>query len=195
MTKLSFDIDIDFQPSFKPLTVFPQAVPASMVQDKRLVKHPCGIYLQNIPIDTVTKFSAIPYKEAEELSFFKIDCLHLTLLDSFYSKDAIRQLLKEDPDWTLLHKEENVKKLLHIHNHFYLIDKIKPNTIQELADCLALMRPAKKHLIEQYVRDKESIRKILYLKTGDEYYFKKSHAISYALTISLQLHLIELGKL
>jgi DNA polymerase III alpha subunit len=190
------DIDIDFPTSFNPHSLFPQAVAASMVRDRQLAKHPCGQYFQSIPTDALTSLAAIPYEEAEALGYIKIDFLHLSILDMFNSKDEVRRLMNTEPDWTLLTQEQHVEKLFQLHNHYELLAQIAPTAVQELADCITLIRPAKRHLIPAYLRDKRKTRDTqLYTKSGDAYAFKRSHAISYALTIVLQMHLISSGKL
>ena len=186
------DVDIDFQTTFDPLGYFEEAVRASMVKDGELKKHPAGAYFQNIPKDKMTQLAAIPYQQAEELGYFKVDFLHLSILDEFENKKEIKVLLKTDPDWLLLQSPSVVSKLFQIHNHFDIVSKIKPQSVQELADCIALIRPAKRHLIDAYIKDKSLIRQELYRKPEDgKYYFKRGHAIAYALNIVLQLHLIK----
>lgn len=187
------DIDLDFRTDFNPIKYFPLAVRASMVEKGVLKKHTVGAYFQNIPKDKVTELSAIPYKTAEELGYFKIDFLHLNLLDIFESKEEIRELLKIEPDWSLLEEQEIVEKLFQIHRHFDIVSKIKPASIQELADTIALIRPAKRFLLDAYISDKEKVRKEIYRKPDDpkKYYFKRSHSIAYSLNIVLQLHLIK----
>lgn len=190
------DIDIDFKPSFDPRTVLPQAVPASMVREDDLAKHPCGHYLQNIPVDEATGWAAIPYEEAEVMGYFKIDFLHLSTLDYFESKHEIRTLLKVEPDWTILQDEEQVQKLFQISKHHSVLVQVKPQSIQELADVIALIRPNKRQYLNDYRRDKEKTRPWLYRQgSDDKSSFKKSHAIAYAMTIVLQLHLIAAGVL
>lgn len=189
------DIDIDFPTTFDPKRLMKQAIPASMVKNGQLVKHPCGHYFQTIPRDEVTKLSAIPYEEAEVMGYFKIDFLHLSLLDHFTSKDEIRRLMNIPPDWSLLLHTSNVHKLFQIHKHADLLKEIKPTSVQQLADCIALIRPGKKHLLESYKEDPDRTRVQLYANNTDGYYFKRSHAISYALTIVLQLHLIAQGTI
>lgn len=189
------DIDIDLQTTFDPRLLMKQAIPASMVKNGDLVKHQCGHYFQAIPVDPVTNVAAIPYEQAEELGYFKIDFLHLSLLDGFNSKSEIRQLLQKQPNWELLQDETHVSKLFHLHRHADLLQRVKPQSVQELADCLALIRPGKKQLLDQYLRNKDKVRPVLYTKAENGYSFKRSHAISYALTIVLQLHLIEQGRL
>lgn len=185
------DIDIDLQTNFKPNTIFNNMVFASMVKKDQLVKHNCGVYFQNIAKDAVTDLAAIPYEEAEILGYFKIDFLKLSLLDQCSSKQQIRQLISKQPNWNMLKDKNIVEQLFQIHNHYNLIQQINPTSVIELADVIALVRPGKKDLLSQYLQNREKTRKLLYGKTKDGYYFKKSHAISYALTIVLQLHLLE----
>lgn len=189
------DIDIDFPTNFDPRSIMKEAIPASMIKGRDLVKHPCGHYFQTIPVDHHTGLSAIPYEEAEVLGFFKIDFLHLSVLDNFKSKAQIRALIKEPPNWDILLDETSVSKLFQIHRNHRLLTKVRPHSVQELADCIALIRPGKRHLVDAYISNKSKTRPLLYARSDDGYYFKKSHAISYALTIVLQLHLIELGRL
>ena len=188
------DIDIDLKTTFDPLTVFNTAIRASMIKSDELTKHPCGVYFQAIPIDSITNLAAIPYEAAEELGYFKIDFLKLSVLDQCESKQQIRQLIKQAPDWKMLQDREIVKQLFQIHGHYNILNEVKPTSILELADTIALIRPGKRQLLQQYLKDKQATRSLLYSRTDDGYFFKKSHAISYALTIILQLHLLSINK-
>lgn len=191
------DVDIDFRTDFDPLDIFPEAVRASRVQNGELKPHTAGVYFQQIPKDKITGLSAIPYAEAEELGYFKIDFLHLSFLDNFENKDEIRALLKHEPDWLLMQSPDAVSKLFQLHNHFELVSKVKPQSVQELADCIALIRPSKVKLINNYIEAKQKgelhdFRKILYARPTDgRAYYKKPHSVAYAITIVLQLHLIK----
>ena len=189
------DIDIDFKTNFDPLDYFKEGVRASREERGELRKHPAGVYLQTIPKDPITKLSAIPFEQAEELGYFKIDFLHISLLDDFESKEEIRQLLKIEPDWSILDEQENVEKLFQIKNQFDVVQKIKPKSIEDLCDVIAIFRPGKKHLLQHYNANKEFIRKELYKKPEQGYYFKKSHSLAYAMNIVLQMHLIKAGIL
>lgn len=189
------DIDIDTPTSFNPREYF-DVVPASMVQSNNLVKHPCGVYFQTIPVDRMTGLSAIPYKPAEELGFFKVDFLHLSILDFFGSKEEIRTLIKTEPNWDLLCVPSVVPKLFQLHKNADLLFSIKPRSVQELADCIALIRPNKRHMVGEYIANREKVRPSLYRQGNeDKSAFRRGHAISYALTIVLQLHLIQGGIL
>lgn len=183
------DIDIDISPKFKPDSLF-KITHASTVENGELKKHLVGIYFQNIPTDKLTGLAAIPYKEAQDHGFFKIDMLNLNILDNFENKTEIRELLKIEPDWSLLEKSEVVDKLFHLSKHYETIQKLKPKSVSDLADCLAIIRPNKIKLVDKYAKNKKLVIKELYTKR-DPSDLRKSHAIPYALLIVLQLHLIK----
>lgn len=189
------DIDIDLPTSFNPVNTFENCVRASIIKDETLQPHPCGTYFQNIPKDPSTGFSAIPYDIAEELDFVKIDFLHLNLLDSFGSRQEIEDLLEIEPDWTLLTMPSVVNKLFQVGKHGKMLIDLAPKSIEELADAIAMTKPAKRFLLDLYKRDRDAARKELYKIEKESYGYKKAHALAYALNIVLQLHLISAGLL
>jgi hypothetical protein len=189
-----FDVDIDFKTDFNSSDYFPNWTRASLVKDEILKPHVCGVYPQNISIDQITNLSAIPYKEAEELNYFKVDMLHNSVYNHFNSKAEIDELLTMEPNWNLLLDKNNVEKLFQLSRHYDIILKIQPKSVEDLADTIALIRPGKASMLKLYLSQKEMVRQVLYTES-DGYFFKRSHAIAYALTIVLQLHLIELGIL
>lgn len=186
------DIDIDFPTSFDPTTLDPIVRRASQWQQRSLKPHPCGIYLQNIPIDPVTQLAAIPYKDAASLGFFKVDCLHLSVLDNISSKEQVRTLANTEPDWTLFENPDVVSQLFQIHKHADVITALKPRSVMELADCIALIRPGAAYLIDKYTAgsasERAAMRPQIYAKRATGYGYKKPHAVSYALTVILQLN-------
>lgn len=186
------DVDLDLQSDFKILEHFDAVLASKVSKTNTLEKHPVGAYFQNIPVDKMTGFSAIPFKEAEEVGYLKIDFLHLSLLDVFETTEQVRKLSELDPNWDMLNDKKIVRRLFHISNHFRLINRIKPRNIEELADCLALRIPSKKHLIESYIINKESTRPELYRKL-EIFSYKKSHAIAYATNVVLHMHLLNYG--
>lgn len=187
------DIDIDTATDFNPTSLF-ECTKASMVLNGELVKHNAGVYFQNIPEDGITGLSAIPYNSAEGVGYLKIDMLHLSHLNYFNNKDEITALIKKEPNWNILKIEENVKKCFQIGNHFDVVKRVNPQSIQDLADIIALIRPNKIRLLDKYLKDKTRVSKVLYKKT-DKSDIRKSHAIPYAMIIVTQLHLIEAGIL
>lgn len=188
------DIDIDVRPDTDITKLFPTVIRASMVENGVLKPHIVGYYFQDAPVDKITGLCAVPYENAEDLGLFKIDMLHLKILDYFDDKKQIRKLLKKDPDWTLLNDEDVVEKLFHLSKHYDTVKRMKPRSISDLADTLAIIRPNKKHLVDKYLRNKTEAQAELYLKK-DASDLRKSHAIPYAMLIVLELHLIKAGIL
>lgn len=191
MIKFKADIDIDVPTDFKPVGIFP-VTRASLVDQQEIKPHVCGVYFQNIPRDTISDLASIPYDQAEELGYTKIDFLHLSLLDNIKTREELKQLSNSPVDWSLLEDPNIVEKLFQIHRQFNLVQKLKPKSLNDLADLLALMRPGKKKYLEQYINNKQLIRPKLYTKeptTG--YTYKKSHAIAYAKWIIIQLNIIK----
>lgn len=194
MNVMNFDIDIDVSSSFDPKKVFPSVVKASLYKDKKLTPHPCGVYFQDVPKDPITQLSAIPYQQAEELGCFKIDFLHLHVYDHLSSRSDLKELLKFEPDWKLLEVPSVVNQLFQLSKHYDLLQQVKPTSVIELADCLALIRPQKRFMLKAYLKNREKIRPEIYKQEQhDGYAFKKSHAIAYALVVVLQLHMIKAG--
>lgn len=194
------DIDLDLPTNFKPEDHFDNLVHASILRNGKLEKHPVGGYLQTMPVDPITGLAAIPHKIAErDYGFFKFDFLHLSVLNNFTTKNEIRALLRKEPNWDLLLQKSTYVNLFQLANHAEKIIKIAPKSVPELADCCALIRPGKWPILYEYTTATQAaraaLRPAIYMKTDkDAYSFKKSHAHAYALTIVLQLHLIEMDK-
>ena len=94
--------------------------------------------------------------------------------------------------WDLLEHAEVVEKLFHIHAHYNIVSKMKPTTIEQLAAVLAIIRPAKRSLLG---KDWNTVFSTVWEKPTDgTYYFKKAHAISYAMAIVLQLNMLVKGS-
>ena len=150
--------------------------------------------MQHVPIDPQAGVAAAPYKMAAELGCFKIDFLPSHPLNKFDNREDMLALLEEEPDWNLLLIPSVVQHLFHLAKHASLLTKLKPRSVLELADTLALVRPQKSYILPYYLTNREDARKLLYLKEeGDAYGFKKAHSIAYALIIVLQLHLVKAG--
>lgn len=185
----SFDIDLDLPPGTDIRRLFPTAVPASRVDKDELVKHPCGHYFENIAVDQLTGLAAIPHKEAADVGYTKIDFLHLSLLSAFETKTEFRKACNKEPDWSLLKRQDIVSQLFQIKNHYDTVQKVKPKSVQELADIVALIRPDKRHLLNDYLRNREKVRPMLYRsRDDDKSAFRKGHAVAYAVTIVAQLN-------
>ncbi len=185
------DIDIDLKNRDDVLNKL-KHIPASIITNT-VKKHNTGVYFHDIPHDPTTNLSTINYKEAEELGYFKLDLLNVNIYEHVKDEAHLNRLLERNPDWTLLLHKEIVQQLFHIHDHYEIVSKMKPTSIDQLAMVLAIIRPAKRQLLGQ---PWTVIEEQVWQKPRDgSYYFKKSHAISYAYAITVQLNsLCELAE-
>lgn len=181
------DIDIDVKPGLDKALYGVRAIQYDP-EKKTIIVHPSGIYVDcGMPVDEETGCASIDYKGAEERGFVKIDLLNNSVYDGFRSKEEMSACLK-DPDWEQLKDPLFVAKLPHIGNHFDLVVKVEPKSIEDLADILALIRPGKRHLIDQYLDHKERTRKNLYRRPTTGMWFKKSHSFGYAAMIIISMN-------
>lgn len=178
----SFDVDIDVCSDTDRNKIGVRAIVYNE-ENKKILPHPSGVYLEKVPVDLLTGNAAFDYNEGDALGYFKVDILTNTSYDSFKTKKELLECMVTEPDWDLLHKREIVEKLPHVSKHFDMLKKISPTSVESLADCLALIRPGKSHLVEEYLESPETVRPRLYSRPKEGVYFKKSHAISYALMI------------
>jgi hypothetical protein len=182
-----FDVDIDTTTKTDK-TLY--GIPAMIYNEEqeRISPHPSGVYLEDVPIDTMTGLCAFDYKYGDANGFMKVDILHNSVYDIFKSKEEVSTAVGNDIDWSLLEDESVVKTLPHLAKHFDTVKKLKPRSVEDLADVLALIRPGKIHLPQDYIRDKEKVRRFLYKRPSSGIYFKKSHAISYAMMIKAYIY-------
>lgn len=179
------DIDIDVANRDKLLKLIPN-VPAMINDNGRRRKHNTGVFFHEVPEDPFTGLCTIDYKEAEELGYFKLDILNVNVYEGIDSNDQLDELLAQEPMWELLEHREIVEKCFHIHGHFDIVKQMKPRSIEQLAAVLAVIRPAKRHLIGL---DWDTVFASVWDKPADgSYYFKKAHAHAYAMAIVLQLN-------
>ena len=143
------DIDIDFLDREKALALF-KHVRASRVDDGKLVKHNTGVYLHEVPVNAVTGLCAVPYDEAEERKYFKIDFLNVGIYKGVRDEDHLLELMNREPLWDLLEDDSFNTLLFHVNGHGEILRKMKPTTIEQLAAVLAMIRPAKRYLTNNY---------------------------------------------
>jgi hypothetical protein len=179
------DIDIDL-PNREDLLSLIEHIPASRIQKEELLRHPVGVYFQTIPTDPESGLASIPYEQAEERGWVKIDLLNNSLYQGVRSEEHLLTLLHTEPDWTLLEHEEVVSQLAHINGHFEIVKQMRPTSITQLAMVIAMIRPGKRHLVGKRWAE---IEKEIWVPT-EEYYFKHSHSVSYAASIVVQLNLL-----
>jgi DNA polymerase III alpha subunit len=179
------DIDIDFADRTKALSVL-KHIDACL--DNTFKKHNTGIYCTSIPYNPITGISTIDYKTAEERGYFKIDFLNVSVYEGVKNQEHLKQLLETEPLWDLLEQDEFTNLLFHVNGHGSVLRQMKPKNIEQLAACIAIIRPAKRYLLgKSWI---EVFKEIWDKPTTDEYYFKKAHAIAYAHVIVVQMNLI-----
>lgn len=181
------DIDIDIADRDKLLNLI-KNVPATINDKGKVRKHNTGVYFHEIPSNPFNGMASLDYKEAEDLGYFKIDVLNVNLYKNVKDRNHLRQLINMEPMWELLEHKEVVDQCFHIHNHFDVVQKMKPTSVDQLAAVLAVIRPAKRHLLG---KTWDEILSDVWVKPSDDsYYFKKAHAHAYALAIVVQLNLL-----
>ena len=92
----------------------------------------------------------------------------------------------------MLNDEKIVDRLFHLNGHFNIVSKLQPKTIEQLAAVLAIIRPAKRHLMNKSWP--EIMAEVWVKPTDGSYFFKKSHAVAYAQAIVVQMNLIAKDK-
>lgn len=181
------DIDIDFVNRDEALKLF-KHIKASRVDDGKLVKHNTGVYFHEVPMSAIEGISAITYDNAEDNGYFKIDFLNVGLYNGIKNEEHLKQLMEAEPLWDLLEQDDFTNLLFHVNGHGNVLRQMKPKSIEQLAAVLAVIRPAKRHLIGKPWQ--EVLQEVWTKPTTNEYYFKKSHATAYAMAIVVQMNLI-----
>ena len=181
------DIDIDFVDREHALTLF-KHVRASRVDNKKLVKHNTGVYLHEVPMSAVEGICAVPYEAAEEQGYFKIDFLNVGMYKGVRDEAHLIQLMETEPLWDLLQDNDFVQNLFHVNGHGSILRQMKPESIEQLAAVLAMIRPAKRYLIGKEWTT--VMTEVWNNPESEEYFFKKSHATAYAVAIVVQMNLV-----
>lgn len=183
--KLNIDTDID-------IDVLDRDTALALVQHVSAVgkgrrKHPSGVYFQNIPYDPETGLSSFGTSEAANYGFFKVDILNNTIYEGVRDSAHLDELVATEPDWNLFVNEDFTSKLAQLQNAGRVLAHIKPKSVEDLAVVLALLRPAKSHLIGS---PRDVIDAQIWDKGhGGEYSFKRAHALAYATSIIVQANL------
>ena len=185
---MSADIDIDFADRNQLLELI-QHTPARQLHQGQVRKHNSGIYVTDIPRDPVNQCAAIDYEAAEELGYFKIDLLNMSVYQLITGPEHYATAVAQEPNWTKLWTDtEWAKQLVHIGNYTDLLKEMKPDSIPRMAAFISIIRPGKAHLQRQ---PWNNVFETVW--DGDEskgYIFKKSHAISYAALVALHMNLL-----
>lgn len=179
------DIDIDFADRSVALDNFKHVV-AAIEDQGTFKKHNTGVYCTSVPYNPLTGLSTINYKSAEERGYFKIDFLNVSIYKDITSEEHLVKLMETEPLWELLLEDDFTDKLFHVNGHGSVLRQMKPTSVEQLAAVLAMIRPAKRYLIG---KDWKIVEEEVWVKpAGDEYYFKKAHAVAYAVAIVVQMN-------
>ena len=185
------DVDIDFFDRDKCLELF-KHTPATIIKNHTHEKHKTGVYFHNIPKNPLSGYSSLDYKTAEDRGYFKIDLLNVNIYKNIKSEQELVELMIQEPNWDMLKDPKIVEQLFHLNGHFEIVSKLEPKNIEQLAAVLAIIRPAKRHLL---YKDWVDILKEVWIKPSDgSYFFKKSHAVAYAQAIVVQMNQMSNAK-
>jgi hypothetical protein len=187
--KFQSDIDIDLGDRTQALAHI-RHVPASILRDGKLVKHNSGIYVTDIPVDPFTGQASIDYQAAEDRGYVKLDLLNVSLYTQIKSEEHLTELMNKEPAWDQLYDAEFFARLIHVGSHYDTLLKMPEavNTIPRMAMFLSVIRPAKRHLIGR--KWAEVAATVWDKPVDDGYYFKKSHAVSYAHLVVVNMNLL-----
>ena len=182
---MSADIDLDFANREDVLKLI-QHTPARLSNGRR---HNSGVYVTNIPRDPVNNCAALDYETAEARGYFKIDFLNVSVYSLIKDPAHYEQMLTTTPPWERLCTDrEWARQLVHVGQYSKLLESMKPDNIQRLAAFISIIRPGKAHL-----QNKPWSQIFASVWDGDNsegFIFKKSHAISYSVLVTLHMNLL-----
>jgi DNA polymerase III alpha subunit len=151
-------------------------------------KHNTGIYATEIPHNPIDNLSTIDYETAEERGYFKLDFLNVSIYTDVRDEAHLLELMKKEPLWELLTEPDFSNNLFHVAGHSTILKEMKPQSIPQLAAVLAMIRPAKRNLVGQ---PWDTVMKEVWTKPEDgSYFFKKAHAMAYAVGVVVHMNLI-----
>jgi hypothetical protein len=185
---MSADIDLDFADRESVLKLI-QHTPARQLHQEQVRRHNSGVYVTDIPYDPVNQCASIDYETAEQLGYFKIDFLNMSVYQLIRDTEHYKQMLAQEPKWSRLWTDtEWAKQLVHVGNYTELLKEMKPDSIPRMAAFISIIRPGKAHLQNQpWDRVFESVW------DGDNsrgFVFKKAHSLGYAMLVALHMNLL-----
>ncbi len=190
MVQFRSDIDIDLANRQQAIDLL-NVTPAGIIRDGKLVKHNSGVYATNIPVDSFSGIASLDYKDAESRGYVKLDFLNVHVYEQVRDEAHLIELMKE-PDWAKLYDPEFCAKLIHINSHYdVLLQMPEPvDSIARLAMFLAIIRPAKRHLVGKTWAE---VAKTVWEKPADPnvYGFKKSHSLAYSHLVVINMNLLD----
>ena len=185
---MSADIDLDLADRDQLLKLI-HATPARQLHQGQVRRHNSGIYVTDIPYDPINACAAIDYEQAEQLGYFKIDLLNMSVYRLIKSPEHYQEMLNKEPPWERLWTDtEWAKQLVHVGNYATLLETMRPDSIPRMAAFISIIRPGKAHLQNRpWAEVFESVW------NGDDskgFVFKKSHSLGYAKLIALHMNLL-----
>jgi hypothetical protein len=187
--KFTSDIDIDVAERDQALALLKYTA-ASIIKEGKNVRHNTGVYFTDIPVDPFTGRASLDYEAAEERGYVKVDVLNVGLYKQITNEEHLQQLMQQEPAWDRLYDPDFCARLIHIGAHYDTLVKMPEavNSIPRLAMFLAVIRPAKRHLIG---RTWAEVANTVWEKPADDgYFFKKAHAISYSHLVAVNINLL-----
>ena len=114
--------------------------------------------------------------------------LNVHIYEKVRNEKHLIELMTKEPLWDLLTEPEFSNNLFHVADHSSILKEMRPTSIEQLAAVLAIIRPAKRHLIGQTWQD--IMTEVWKKPTDGSYYFKKAHAVAYAHAIVVHMNLL-----
>jgi hypothetical protein len=183
------DIDIDTPDRQKVLALIKHTV-ARQTVDGKVRRHNSGVYVTDIPRDTVNDCAAIDYETAEQRGYFKIDFLNMNVYTLVQDPEHYEKMLAQEPSWSRLWTDpEWASKLVHVGNYTGLLKAMKPDTIPRMAAFISIIRPGKAHL--QNKSWDQVFSEVWNNDASRGYTFKKSHSLGYAMLVALHMNLLD----
>ena len=185
---MSADIDIDLADRNQLLQLI-SAIPARQLHQGQVRKHNSGVYVTDIPYDPVHDCASIDYEAAEQLGYFKIDLLNMSVYQLIKSSEHYKTMLDATPPWERLWTDpEWSKQLVHVGNYTELLKSMRPDSIPRMAAFIAIIRPGKAYL--QNRPWSEVFESVWDNDDSKGFVFKHSHSISYAALVALHMNLL-----
>jgi hypothetical protein len=185
---MSADIDIDLANRDQLLALI-QATSARQMHQGQVRRHNSGVYVTDIPYDPVNACAAIDYEQAEQIGYFKIDLLNMSVYQLISDPAHYQQMLDLEPSWSRLWTDTNwAQQLVHIGNYTELLETMRPDSIPRMAAFISIIRPGKAHLQGRPWED--VFASVWDGDASQGFVFKQSHAISYAALVALHMNLL-----
>ena len=185
---MSADIDIDLADRDQLLKLI-HATPARQLNQGQVRRHNSGVYVTDIPYDPVNACAAIDYESAEQLGYFKIDLLNMSVYQLIKNTEHYEQTISQDPPWERLWLDaEWASQLVHVGNYIELLQSMRPDSVPRMAAFISIIRPGKAHL--QNRPWSEVFESVWDGNDSRGFVFKKAHAVGYSMLVSLHMNLL-----